>query len=222
MARIRSVSPDICTDQGLVGLSANAERLWVRLWTHLDDEGRCEDDLLLLKAALFPRHRHIGEDEIEEWIGELVRNGQVIRYEVDGLRCLSAKPDAWAKYQKPRRRVASKLPAPPEPDLDARCADNDRTRTDMRGKAPTGGGGVVGEGDVEEKEGESEGEPEQPAIDPSPVDISPLAARALTVTQRIKPGHARLSLVTESNPAAERGPGVVAAGVAGTNRGGNQ
>lgn len=209
MARIRSVHPDICTDQGLVGLSGDAERLWVRLWTHLDDEGRCEDDPLLLKAALFPRHRHIGEDDIEEWLGELIRNGQVIRYEIDGVRCLTAKPEAWGKYQKPRRRVDSKLPAPP-------CADIVGTCADRRGQAPTGGvGGDVDGGETEMKmEGESEGETESRAFCAFPVDnVSPLEARAASAAQRLRSGHAN------PNPAAGAASTGSGVGVAGTNGG---
>ena len=176
MARIRSVSPDICTDQGLVGLSGDAERLYVRLWTHLDDDGRCEDDLLLLKAALFPRHRHIGEDDIERWLDELVSNGQLIRYERGGMRLITAKPDPWLKYQKPRRKIDSRLPAPTRADIVG-------TRSDSGAQCPPGGGGVDG-GETEiGEEGESEGEPEQRPAIASPVD-NPLARRATQLEQR--------------------------------------
>lgn len=174
MARIRSVSPDVCTDQGLVGLSGDAERLYVRLWTHLDDDGRCEDDLLLLKAALFPRHRHIGEDEIAGWLTELVENGQIVRYERGGMRLITAKPDAWVKYQKPRRKIDSKLPAPTRADIVG-------TRSDVGAQCPPVGGGVDGEGEEmeQETEGESEGEGRRPSPAPQAGDnISPLAARA--------------------------------------------
>ena len=174
MPRIRSVSPDICTDQGLVKLSGDAERLYVRLWTHLDDDGRCEDDLLLLKAALFPRHRHIGEDQIERWLDELVVNGQLIRYERGGKRLLTAKPDRWLQYQKPRRKVDSKLPAPTRADIVG-------TRSDSGAQCPTGGGDVGGE-EMEmeqEMEGESEGEARAAYLNPQGGDnITHLQARA--------------------------------------------
>lgn len=197
MARIRSVSPDICTDLGLVGLSGDAERLWVRLWTHLDDDGRCEDDVLLLKAALFPRHRHIDEHDIDRWVNELIANGQLIRYERNGHRLLSAKPDAWGKYQKPRRRVESKYPAPTRADIVG-------TRADSGGHCPTGG--VDGDGGEIGEEGESEGEPERPSLDPSPVDnpvTGGLVAKAAQLGERfaLKP---HLSVVEGNpNPAAD-------------------
>lgn len=188
MARIRSVSPDICTDQGLVGLSGDAERLYVRLWTHLDDDGRCEDDLLLLKAALFPRHRHIGEDDIERWLDELVSNGQLIRYERGGKRLITAKPDPWLKYQKPRRKIDSRLPAPTRADIVG-------TRSDSGAQCPPGGGGVDG-GETEiGEEGESEGEPEQRPAIVSPVD-NPYAKRVIELSHRFP-----LS-PEQSNPAA--------------------
>lgn len=181
MARIRSVSPDICTDQGLVGLSGDAERLYVRLWTHLDDDGRCEDDLLLLKAALFPRHREIGEADIERWLLELIANGQVIRYERGGMRLLTVKPDPWAKYQKPRRKIDSKLPAPTRADIVG-------TRSDSGAQCPTGGGGVGGEGGEmdKEKEGESEGEPAQPLRRLEAVDNTPLPSPLARKLDRVR------------------------------------
>lgn len=181
MPRIRSVHPDICTDEGLVNVSGDAERLYVRLWTHLDDDGRCEDDLLLLKAALFPRHRHIGEDDISGWLGELITNGQLIRYESKGRRYLTAKPERWSAWQKPRRKVDSKHPAPTRADIVG-------TRTDVGAQSPAVG--VGGEGDVGKMEGESEGEPEQPSRSPRVVDnpfIGSLAERAASIPERITP-----------------------------------
>lgn len=160
MARIRSVHPDICTDEALVNASAAAERLYVRLWTHLDDDGRCVDNALLLKAALFPIHQHVTAKHIGGWVDELVSLGCLFRYEHAGRHYLTVKPDRWSVWQKPRRKVDSKLPAPASSDLVQRCADNVGTRSDTDGQRPPGGVGVgvEGDGDGLGAEGESEGE----------------------------------------------------------------
>lgn len=112
MARIRSVHPELCIDDALALTSAPAERTFVRLWPHLDDEGRAVDNALLLKAALYPLHLDVTTEDLEHDLTELASRGLITRYEVDGKRYLAAKPDAWSRYQKPRHKIASKLPAP--------------------------------------------------------------------------------------------------------------
>lgn len=168
MPRIRSVHPDICTDEVLAGLSGDVERCYVRLWTHLDDEGRCVDNPLLIKAALFPLVEWITQGDVDLWLGALAAAGLIRRYQVDGRRYLTTKPEAWARWQKPRRKVDSKLPPPP----DAPAPDIVRTSSDICAQRPTGGGDVGG-GEMEmykETEGESEGEPQRSPLPPLPVD----------------------------------------------------
>jgi hypothetical protein len=158
MPRIRSVHPAIVEDDVLASVSAYAERTFVRLWTVLDDEGRAKDNPRLLAAQLYPLHDRV---DVERDLAELAAAGLLQRYEVDGRRYLCAKPEAWARYQKPRRKVASNLPPSPSPD-------NVGTRTDVVDRGPAGGG-VGGEGS-RRQEGESEGEAPAPARDPLPVD----------------------------------------------------
>lgn len=152
MPRIRSVHPAICTDEGLAGLPASTERLFVRLWTHLDDDGRCAEHHKILKAALFPLNDDYTVEHLSADLDLLVERGQLIRYEKAGKSYLSAKPDRWLEWQKPRRKIDSKLPAPTRADIVGTPRDNDGTRAAV--------GVLEWSGDVEEKEGESEGEPE--------------------------------------------------------------
>ena len=114
MPRIRSVHPDICQDEALVDVSARAERTFVRLWTHLDDEGRCIDHPKLIKAALYPLHDDMTAAEVDADLWELVRHGLLMRYEAEGKKVLCAKPAAWKQRQKPKHPTPSKLPAPPD------------------------------------------------------------------------------------------------------------
>jgi hypothetical protein len=125
MARIRSVHPDLHRDKTLATVSASAERTFVRLWCHLDDEGRGEDDLDLLKADLYPRHRHIDATAIDRDLDELTQVGLVIRYRVRGERYLACKPETWARYQKPQKKQESKLPG-----IDQADPENDHSDTD--------------------------------------------------------------------------------------------
>lgn len=137
MPRIRSVHPDLHRDKTLALCSASAERTFVRLWCHLDDEGRGEDDLDLLKADLYPRHRDMDTDAIDRDLGELERLGLVIRYEHQGTRYLSCKPETWARYQRPQKKQDSLLPPPPETPTRPL---QDRSDTPTRPVAPVVGG----------------------------------------------------------------------------------
>lgn len=180
MPRIRSVHPDICEDDVLAAVSAYAERTFVRLWTALDDEGRAKDNPRLLAAQLYPLHDRV---DVDRDLAELAEAGLIQRYEVDGRRYLCAKPEAWARYQKPRRKVASKLPPCPSPD-------NVRTRADDDRQCPAGDG--VGGERSRRPEGESEGEAPTPPGHPQPVGdrgpwdplpIQPLRPRAVTAAE---------------------------------------
>jgi len=157
MARIRSVHPALHRDKTLSRASANAERTFVRLWCHLDDEGRGEDDVELFKSDLYPRHRDMDEDAIEVDLQELAELGLVIRYVVGGERYLTCKPSTWKQYQRPQKKQESKLPGPdqsdPETDLTDTDTDpvHDRSHTGPRPVSPVGEGrgeGVVGELDA--------------------------------------------------------------------------
>lgn len=159
MARIRSVHPDICLDETLAEVSARAERTFVRLWTHLDDEGRCKDNVRLLKAALYPLHDDMTTSEVEADLIELADAGLIWRYEVDGVALICTKPSSWGDRQKPRHPMPSKFGAPPEgftprgggspdPSGNTRSARRSATADRRNGSAVVGGGVGEGEGGV--------------------------------------------------------------------------
>lgn len=180
MPRIRSVHPEICEDEVLADISAYAERTFVRLWTHMDDDGRVVDDARLLKARLYPLHDQMTADRVEKDLCELAQAGLLQRYVVDGKRYLSAKPNSWVRWQKPRRRVESKLPPPPPPDNVVTRADNVRTST---------AGEVDGEG-----VGEGEG-----------VTPNSRSTRGLAADEHPQAGDKHLRLVDRVNGLAARG-----------------
>lgn len=105
--------PDICIDEVLAETSASAERTFVRLWTWLDDQGRGRDNPKLIKAALYPLDDRMTVERVEEDLAELAMRKLLCRYAEDGRSYLSAKPDAWARWQRPQHPSPSKFPAPP-------------------------------------------------------------------------------------------------------------
>lgn len=126
MPRIRSVHPELCIDETLATVSATAERTFVRLWPHLDDEGRTRANTRLLKAACYPLHDDVTTADVEADLEELASAGLVEIYTVAGEKYLSAKPESWRRWQKPRHFYPSKLPPP---------ASAEATRDDTTGNS---------------------------------------------------------------------------------------
>lgn len=165
MPRIRSIHPDICDDEAMAEVSAYAERTFLRLWTHLDDEGRGADNAKLWKGKLYPLHDDVTSDRVERDLTELAARGLLIRYEAGGKRYLCAKHTAWKKFQRPQHPTESKLPAPPEPSVD------------LMSPHPGGvGSGVEVESSRLGGEGESEGEGHPAPSHPQAVDFAQRAA----------------------------------------------
>jgi len=150
MARIRSVKPELCTSETMAEVSAVAERTFIRLWTHCDDEGRCKDNPKLLKAALFPLHDDVTTADVDAHLWELSDCGLIVRYSIDGDPYLHVP--SWHEHQKPQKRQVSKLPAPEGAD-DQPTQHQSRTTTrplpEPYGPVVEGRGRGVVAGDVE-------------------------------------------------------------------------
>ena len=145
MARIRSVKPELCTSETMAQVSAVAERTFVRLWTHCDDEGRCKDNPKLLKAALFPLHDDVTQADVDAHLWELSDLGLIVRYSVNGEAFLHVP--SWHDHQKPQKRQTSKLPGPESADEQAvQHRSRTTTRPLLEGYGPVVEG--RGEGDV--------------------------------------------------------------------------
>lgn len=141
MARIRSVHPKICESDDMVGVPAEVERTFVRLWTHCDDEGRCKDNPLLIKAAIYPVLVEMTAELVDVHLRDLSRRGLVVRYEVDGQRYLAIP--SWPKYQKPQKPRPSEFP-PPESGVPVGLPDESRSDTgSVEDEYAAGGGGEL-------------------------------------------------------------------------------
>lgn len=142
MARIRSIHPDALKSDKLAALSPEAERCWWRLITHLDDEGRGEDDPGLLSAYLFPKIASADERAVDGWLAEMATVGLLVRYEHKGKRYLG-DVYRWGDYQKPQRPTPSRVPKPPRVLRESSASP--------QGVLPIGEGGEVG-GEIGEGE----------------------------------------------------------------------
>jgi hypothetical protein len=71
------------------GISAEAERLFLRLIMKADDYGRFHADPRLVKAGCFPLIESLKPEKVAEWIAELENRGLIVCYEVDLRKFLS-------------------------------------------------------------------------------------------------------------------------------------
>lgn len=188
MARIRSVKPELCTSETMAAVSAVAERTFVRLWTHCDDEGRCKDNPKLLKAALFPLHDDVTAAHLDAHLWELSGHGLIVRYSVDGDPFLHVP--SWHDHQKPQKKQVSKLPAPDQADD---VAVQHQSRTATRLLPETYGPVVEGRVEVEgvvagdvEVEAAAHIGPQLPVVEPAspPVDVEQQVRKAVGIYSR--------------------------------------
>lgn len=112
MARIRTIKPSFFASEDVSALPLRARLTWIGLWTHCDDQGRCKDNVRLIKAAVWPLD-DVSLRELEEDLDTLAGAGRIVRYESDGQRCLAVVN--WDAHQVINRPTPSKLPAPPNP-----------------------------------------------------------------------------------------------------------
>lgn len=71
------------------GISADAERLFVRLIMKADDYGRFHADARLIKAACFPLVETIRPHDIDRWLDQLGTRQLILRYVADGRSLLA-------------------------------------------------------------------------------------------------------------------------------------
>lgn len=107
MARIRSIHPEACDSEKLAELSDGAERLYWRLQTHCDDEGRCDDDPRIIRARCATL-LDWSTREVDALIDEMADLGLVVRYEVRGRRYIEVTQ--WGRFQHPQRPTKGARP----------------------------------------------------------------------------------------------------------------
>ena len=135
MSRIRTVKPEFFASLSIAELSIPARLHFIGLWTHADDDGRAEDEPRLLKAALWPLDDHMTPAKIEAIQEELATHGKIVRYFIQPRRYCAIVN--FSTHQKIDRKRASKLPAPPDRDLDE--ASSNHHRANSEGSLPDNG-----------------------------------------------------------------------------------
>lgn len=108
MARIRSVKPEHWNDRELPNISLAAHLLWIGMWNFSDDDGILEADPLLIRSQVFPRRTDIRTEQMEQWIGQLVKARFVIPFEYNGSGYYIHR--TFKTHQKIEKPKASKIP----------------------------------------------------------------------------------------------------------------
>src|SRR5690348_648272 len=81
----RAIYPDACRSLSLAAISGDAERLFWRLVSQADDQGRLEGDAFAIKALCVPRVEKITPRRVTELLGELQQHGLIRLYAAGGL-----------------------------------------------------------------------------------------------------------------------------------------
>lgn len=117
MARIRSIHPGFKGDAKVRRLSRDARLTFLLMLPEADDEGRLLGSPRSLTGALFPNDDDVTAKMVMRWVGELVNQGMVAPYVVDGIDYLHIPK--FKVYQRPKNPSPSKLPPPPDTGVGA-------------------------------------------------------------------------------------------------------
>lgn len=108
MPRIRTIKPQHWSDKELPNISLQAHLLWLATWNFSDDEGIFEADVHLIKSQAFPRRTDIRTEQIEQWIGQLVKARFVIPFTYNGGGYYISR--TFKTHQKIEKPQKSKIP----------------------------------------------------------------------------------------------------------------
>jgi hypothetical protein len=111
VARKRMISPEFFTSHAINSLRIDAAMTFAGLWCYADDYGRAEDDVDLIKAAVWPRRRDQSINRIRQHLDDLEQRGLICRYTVNDFALLHCP--SWSEHQKLNRPTPSKMPPCP-------------------------------------------------------------------------------------------------------------
>ncbi|WP_333764314.1 hypothetical protein [Streptomyces sp. IBSBF 2390] len=134
MARIRTIKPEAFVSESLAAVSLTAERTFFGLLTQADDQGRHRDHAAIIAGQLWVLRPEHTPGAVEQDLAQLADAGLICRYKAPGdKRYLHIV--TWRQHQKINRPSASRLPACPHHDTQARTA--------LGVDAPTAGVGIT-------------------------------------------------------------------------------
>lgn len=120
MARIRTIKPSFFRSRKIDLLTDEQKLTFIGLWTHVDDEGRCEYDPELIKADIWPRQRDV---EAVEYDLMVLTELSLITHYIVGERSYLVV-NGWKEHQRINRPSASALPAIDEGHIVTVTRDN--------------------------------------------------------------------------------------------------
>ena len=109
MANRRMISSSVWGDEKFITFNDVTRLVWFGLITNVDDQGRMQDNPLLIKAKLFPADRK-SAGSISNAIDQLSDAGMITRYEKEGKSLVQIVN--WWDHQSPSWAAASDFPAP--------------------------------------------------------------------------------------------------------------
>lgn len=111
MPRIRTVKPDLWTDEKLAQISRDARLLFIALFNFADDYGTAKGHPVFLKNQIFP-YDNISLKTFEGWLRELVQIGVIIPFSQNDEKYIFIKN--FQKHQVINRPSKNRFPQPPD------------------------------------------------------------------------------------------------------------
>lgn len=130
--RIRTIKPEILEDEEVAELSSDAWRLWVSLWTLVDDFGNVHAAPKKLHGQIFWAWQP--EKSVSELLIELQSKRRIELYEVNGARFLHVRN--WEKHQRIDNAGKERCPRPVEGSIIAAVRGDSRRFAETRGDSP--------------------------------------------------------------------------------------
>ena len=145
MARIRTVKPELFTNERCAECSVSAVLTFIGLFTQADDHGRHRDNAAIIAGVLWPLRSDHTPVHVEEDLQQLTNAGLICRYTgCDGKRYLHIV--GWFEHQKIDKPSQSRYPTCTEHRPADRCGPCKGSCTTIvadPGESPTPAGGVA-------------------------------------------------------------------------------
>jgi len=202
----RVIRGDILSSRSLSRVSRGADWFFQRLILAVDEFGRCDARLEVLRSVCFPARPDVTEAEIQGWLTELQQcdpsgSGPVQVYTVGGWQYLALIN--WEKHRgKSKRAETSKFPDP---------RDCPRNSAELRGSPGesglwSGGSGLVSGGSGVGLAARSDERAPEPEGASRPAPSAPLNSHSISKDERLT----QPQLPVESDPATESAVAIAA------------
>ena len=98
MARNRMIKPEFWSSGTLSKISLESRLLFIGLWNFSDDFGVVLDSNRKILGEIFPLNEEISERKLENWKGELIDTGVLVKATHKGINYLIIR--SWGEHQK--------------------------------------------------------------------------------------------------------------------------